>query len=513
MLAVDQLGRVAGLSPATGEEVWSVQLMPENAGEVIELLSTPAVVEDRYLVLSWQERDATTFVRQRHQVAVVDLETRSVSSEFPRVTLSGSAPAYAGGGTVEFESRWQLQRGELLPVSQSGMELGLLYVPMGNGPSEQPFHGWVFELDLDAWRASGAEAAIANVMVTTAENDCGPDGNRDQSVCGGGVWNAAGMLLDQPTPGGAFELFVPTGNGRQDLDVGAYAHSVLRVSRGLSFDPGCDAALCADFDEYLPDPACQSSCENLFMARLMEGDPPLSPENGVCDGLTFLECYAVMDGDLGANAPVLVQVQDGPRVVVQPGKDGALYLFDAAHLGRMYDRVQARDVCGTPDDACRAGWAGMFVTQPAVSEVDGDPVVIVASLMLDATHASGISAYRVVMEGDTPQFALHWNVPDFESDEARRVFRNHPGRPIIAQLGGEDVAFVVEVRRDELSGSPPGYLWGVRVRDGEVLVRTPITDAGQRYAVPLVHDDTLYLSTCNAAANAAGRIEAFRLET
>lgn len=153
----------------------------------------------------------------------------------------------------------------------------------------------------------------------------------------------------------------------------------------------------------------------------------------------------------------------------------------------------------------------MFVTQPAVSHLDGDPVVIVASLMLDATHPSGISAYRVVMEDGQPRLKLHWDVPDFESEEAISVFRNHPGRPVITQLGGEDVAFVVEVRRDPLSGDPPGYLWGVRVRDGEVLVHTPITDAGQRYAIPLVHDDTLYLSTCPAAASTGGRIEAFTL--
>lgn len=511
VLGVGQFGKVAGLDPSSGAEVWSVQLEPANAGEVIELLSTPGLVNDRYLVLAWQERDGTSFLRLRHRVGVVDLETRALSAEFPVLTLSASVPAYAGGGTVEMESRWQLQRGTILPVSQTGMELGLAYVPMGNGPSEQPFHGWVFELDLDAWRSSGAGAAIASVMTTTAETDCGPAGNRETRVCGGGVWNAAGMLLDQPSAGGPFDLYVPTGNGRQDLDRGAYAHAVLRMSRGLSFDPGCDPTLCADFDELDPDPACQSTCTDLSMARLMPGEAPLSPPNGLCDGRTFLDCLGELDGDVGANAPVLAQVAGGPRVLVQPGKDGGLYLFDATEMGRLYDRAQVREFCGTADDACRAGWAGMFVTQPAVAYVDGDPVVIVASLMLDATHPSGISAHRVVMDGATPRFETHWEVPDFASEEARRVFRNHPGRPVVATVGGEDVVFVVEVRRDALSGSPPGYLWGVRVRDGELLVRTPITDAGQRYAIPLVHDGRLYLSTCPADATTNGRIEAFSL--
>ncbi|MCZ7683942.1 MAG: hypothetical protein M5U28_36315 [Sandaracinaceae bacterium] len=75
------------------------------------------------------------------------------------------------------------------------------------------------------------------------------------------------------------------------------------------------------------------------------------------------------------------------------------------------------------------------MTQPAVAYVDGDPVVIVASLMLDATHPSGISAHRVVMDGETPRFETHWQVPDFASAEAIEVFRNHPGRPVIGQRG------------------------------------------------------------------------------
>jgi hypothetical protein len=219
----------------------------------------------------------------------------------------------------------------------------------------------------------------------------------------------------------------------------------------------------------------------------------------------------VLDADLGANAPVIFDVQGGPRALVQPGKDGALYLFDAEHMGTLYHRLQSRDVCGTATMECQAYWAGTYVTRPAVTYLDGDPIVIVASLMLDSSHYSGISAYRVVMEGDAPRLVPHWDAPARDSDDARIVFRNHPGRPIVGQLAGEEVVFVVEVRRDALSGSPPGYLWGVRVRDGEIILRAPITEAGQRFAIPLIHDDTLYLSTCPPGAVDMGRIEAFSL--
>jgi hypothetical protein len=513
ILAVDQLGLVAGLDPETGERAWTVQL-PRQGGDVrIELFSTPTVVQrdgaDRYVFFAWQDIDPT-WLRHGHRVAAIDLETRALATDFPMLTLEGSSPAFDGSGDVVFESRWQLQRGTLLHVDVSDRELGLIYVPLGNGPSEQPFHGWVFELDLDAWQ-DDVGTAIVGTLLTTQESDCGPLGNRDASRCGGGVWNASGLLIDRPDPDGPYDLYVPTGNGRQDLDRGAYAHSVMRTGRGLAFERNCDETLCATYDQFNPDPACQASCENVFLARLPVGDPPLVPEDGSCDGLTFMECYGVLDADLGANAPVIFDVPDGPRVLVQPGKDGALYLFDAEHMGTLYQRVQAREVCGTATMMCQAFWAGMFVTRPAVAYVDGDPIVIAASLMLDSAHYSGISAYRVVMEDGAPRMIPHWDAPPRDSAPGLTAFRNHPGRPVVANIGGEDYVFVVEVRRDTLSGSPPGYLWGVRARDGEVIAHLPITGAGQRFAVPLVHDDTLYITTCDARATGEGRIEAFSL--
>jgi hypothetical protein len=513
ILAVDQLGLVAGLDPETGARAWTVQL-PTQGGDVrIELLSTPTIVHDRYAFFAWQDIDPT-WLRHGHRVAVIDLEERALSDEFPMLTIEGSWPAFDGSGDVVFESRWQLQRGALLHVDVNDRDLGLVYVPLGNGPSEQPFHGWVFELDLDAWRAEGPDAAIVGTLLTTQENDCGAPGNRDASRCGGGVWNASGLLIDRPDPTGPYDLYVPTGNGRMDLDVGAYAHSVMRTGRGLAFERNCDETLCANFDGLDPSKACQDSCENLFMARLPEGEPALMPEDGTCDGMTFLQCYGALDADLGANAPVIFDVPSGPRVLVMPGKDGALYLFDAEHMGTLYQRVQARDFCGTETDTCQAFWAGTFVTRPAVAYLEnGDPVVVIASLMLDSTHYSGFSAFRVVMEEGAPRMIPHWNAPDTESPDGLVAFRNHPGRPIIGELNGETVAFVVEVRRDELSGRPPGYLWGVRVEDGEVLVRTPITDAGQRFAVPLIHDDVLYLTTCPPGAADGGRIEAYSLSS
>jgi hypothetical protein len=73
-----------------------------------------------------------------------------------------------------------------------------------------------------------------------------------------------------------------------------------------------------------------------------------------------------MDYDLGATAPVKATLTDGHSVLIQPGKDGGVYLIDADHLGTQYDRLQIADICDTPDDPCKTSWSGMIVTQPTL---------------------------------------------------------------------------------------------------------------------------------------------------
>lgn len=507
-------GEVRLIAANDGEDLWAMQLAPTAPADRIGVLATPAIIADRYAVFGYSEIVSSPWNVLAFYVAVLDLETRGLSPEFERVHIQASRPAHATDEQVVFEPLRAVNRGAMRHVEVPDRELGLVYASYGNGPSVQPFHGWVFELDLDAWRDGGGESAISGVLLTTAENDCGPPGNNATMVCGGGVWNAAGPTVDH-RPDGSYEIFVSTGNGRVDFDVGAYAHSVMRVRRGLVFERECDATLCAPFDEIDPARDCLESCRNVFVPRLEEGEPPLIDGEGRCEGKTFLECYGELDADLGANAAVVFEVPAGPRVVVQAGKDGALYLVDAEHLGRMYQRLQIMDICGTLDDPCEASWLGMFVTHPVVAEVDGDPVVILSGQMGDNTHPAGITAVRVAMDGDEPRMTVHWQVPDFESDEALRVFRNQSGRPTLAIIEGETYVLVVETRRalfSRVTGiDPPGQLWAVRVRDGHLGLRADLTDAGQRYSIPYVAGDHVYVTSCEGRGERDGRVEAYRL--
>jgi hypothetical protein len=508
LLVVDMRGTVAGLDPLSGETLWTTSL-PVSDDLQGHVMATPAAVAGQGLVvIAWQDVEPENFARVSHHAAVVDLDAQAVDPRFPTVTFEAEVPDAEGEGSVVFRPRFSLQQAQLVHAHTSDTTAGLAYVGFGNAPSVLPWHGWLFELDLDAWVQGGAEAAVAGLLVTTPDSDCegmvGTDGARSM-ICGGGIWAPAGPQL-RMDEGPDHHLIVPTGNGDLDLSRDHYANTLMRVPRGLEFDPECDETLCADFDRIEPSEACMASCRNLFIPRLMPGDPPLSPDSGVCDGLTFVECYAVLDQDLGANAPASVHLADGRELLVQPGKDGALYLLDAEHLGTLYDRYQAVDFCGTPDDPCRADWAGMFVTQPVVTEVDGDPLVMAASFMFDDTHPAGVVAVKVVLEDGEPRLRPQWEAPSFDTSEAIQRFRRHASRMALGAYGGEEYAWVVDVGPQRARGT----LLGVRVRDGEIVVRRSLDGPGERYMEPILEGERLYVTSCETPT-VEGQVEAFRV--
>ena len=482
-------GQLTALIPQTAEVAWRMRLpLPEGLAPFI--VATPIQVKDK-LVLAYQTRSTKTWQRVDHRVTVVDLNTRAVDAAYPELILRAEKLAWDGVGRVALNPPTAHIR-SLVHAFSADRDMGYAYVSFGNPGDIQPWHGWVFEVDLDAWKTHGAEAAVSGVLLTTPEADCGDKkyGDRD-TVCGGGVWTPTGPLV---VPGGdSFELLIPVGNGQLDLQRQDYAQSLLRVGPGLDFDPNCDPELCADFAPHDPDHACLQSCKHLFIPRLLPGDPPLRPASGQCDDKTFMECLARLDADLGANAPVKVSVPNGPRVYVQPGKEGAIYLLDAEHLGTLYDREQIVDMCGTKEDKCRQDWAGMIVTQPVLTEAGGNPVVVISTFMLDQTHPAGLVALRIVIKDGRPQFEPFWQAPDFSTPEAVQAFRHRPSLVTLSSFGGEDYVWVVDVNSEE---DGTGTLYGVRVSDGTIIARREMVGRGQRFTRPLVRGRTLYVSSC-----------------
>ena len=322
-------------------------------------------------------------------------------------------------------------------------------------------------------------------------------------VCGGGIWTPAGPPIY--SSGDEYELFVPTGNGQIDLGRHDYANTLMRLKPGLNFDAGCDATLCADFNPVNPDKACMASCKNLFIPRLLEGDTPLRPAGGDCDNKSFWECLAWMDYDLGSSAPVKVDMNNGHSVMVQPGKDGSVYLIDAEHLGTQYDRLQIVDICGTKADECKALWMGMIATQPVLTSIDDTPVVVIPTFVNDKTHPAGLVALKIVLEEGRPKFKRFWQFPDPSSSEAVQNFRWHASLPAIAKLGksGDATIWIVNIGN-------PGTLYGVRIRDGALVAKQALKGVGRQDAAPLIHGNNLYVASTMPGTNKA-MIEAYRI--
>ena len=482
VLVASSDGTITAVEPLTGAAAWSLR-PPASSERRPFLAATPAWVGGS-LVVSYQEG-------QTHRVAVIDLERRAYDDDYPVLELAAEKQAADASGVVSFNSLTALSRAAVAHARTDETEMGYVYVSFGGLMDIQPWHGWVFEIDLDAWKAKGAKAAVSGVLLTTPETDCGEPGASGSyhMLCGAGVWAPAGPQVYW-TEGG-FELLVPTGNGQLDLTRKDYANTLMRLRRGLEFDPACDEQLCADFDPIRPAEECMESCRNLFIPRLMPGDSPLRPASGACDEKTFIECSAALDYDLGANAPVKVDLPGGPSVYVQPGKDGSLYLIDSTSMGVLYDREQVVEICGAPGDDCSENrWRGMMVTQPAVTRVGADPVVIVPTFNFDKTHPAGLVALKIVLKENTPRFEPFWRAPDSSTAEAVKRFRYYPSRVVISSFQQEAYAWVVDVGE---SPTARGTILGVRVRDGMIVRRVELAGRGTRHVRPLMHDNVLYV--------------------
>ena len=478
----------------TGARIWDL-VLPAPDGEMAYVTGTPARIGDLLVVAyhttarTEEPRDVGTR-RLRHLVAVVDLRARAVSADFPdAVELAGSMPASDGSGDVEFRPSNALARSDVTVGVEPDDELGRAYVAFGNARDIQPWHGWAFEVDLDAWKASGPDTAVSARFLTTPERDCGPAGQSGsrERICGGGLWAPSGQLVVQRDDG--YDVILASGNGQLDLARNDYANTLMKVGPGLAFDDGCDPDACAAFDPDQPAEACAASCQNLFIPRMPRGLPYPAPEDGVCDGLTMYECWQKKDY-IGGSTPVYVEVDD-KQVLVYPTKDGALYMVDAGHLGTLYDRVQLAAICGTREDRCALDWAGMIVSQPVMTEVGGEPLAITATFVPDATHPAGVVAVKIVMQDGEPRFAPYWQAPRFDSGEAIRRFRRHPSRITLATYDGIEIAWVLEVNK-----GGKGQLLGIRVWDGAIVVDQQLHGSGTRFTVPLVYEDRVVLSSC-----------------
>jgi hypothetical protein len=494
-------GVVAVLNGETGVLEWQINV-PTPEGQEAQLISTPVIINDK-LVILYQCLEKG--VRTSHRLAVIDLAQQKLDDTFPVLVLSAEKPSTDGLSTVKFNPPTAFSHAAVKHWLKPGSTWGNVYAAFGNSGDTQPFHGWLFEIDMDAWQQQGEKQAISNVLLTTPEAECpvSIESGTQEMICGGGIWTPGGPQL-YPTTNDSVDIFVPVGNGQVDLARHDYANTIMRVQPGLQFNPECDEQLCKNFNASQPSNACMASCKNLFIPRLASGNTPLKPSNHECDNKTFWECLAWMDYDLGGSSPIKVTLKNGHSVLLQAGKEGAVYLIDANHLGTQYDRLQIVDVCGTPSDPCKAGWMGMIVTQPALTYVDKEPVVVIPTFVPDNTHAAGVVALKIVLEEGKPKLQKLWHYPGPINSKAVQSFRSHPSLPVISTLGKDAVAWVVDIGN-------PGTLYGLRVKDGSLVVKQSLLGVGRQLSAPIINGNTLYLASIMPGINKA-LIEAYRIK-
>jgi hypothetical protein len=499
VLMISTAGKLTALDPNSGETVWHVSL-PAPDGQEPYLVATPAQV-GRKLTVAYQTTLEGLDARQDHWVVVFDLEERALDQDFVPLQLSGRVATPDSSAVVKFLPSNALSRSAVAHVPKPVGGLGYVYIAFGNAADVQPWHGWLFEVDLDSWRERGTESAISGKLVTTFETSC-PSGSKGR--CGGGIWTPAGpyAVLSESRP----ELLVPIGNGQFDITGGSYGNTVMRLTQGLEFNPGCHSHLCSGVNLAHPSEACFRSCKNLFVPRLPANDESYPFPLGSCDSASFSQCPSDVDYDLGANAPVRVDLKQGPPVIVQPGKDGGLYLFDANHLGTLYDRRQIVDVCGSEEDECLMPFAGMIITQPAVVWLNEIPVIIVPTFVPDSTHPAGLVALQILVDDGLPRLELYWHTPMRSSEEARIRFRYYNTRRLVTYHGSieEPIVWVAD-----LFWEPQSHLiYGVRVEDGKIVTRVKAQGLVQRFTKPLYYNEKLYCASC---FDTGEMVEAFKV--
>jgi hypothetical protein len=502
---------IAGISPETGELLWSVDL-PEPEGRRAFAAATPVIVDDLLVVgyQVWLSDEAGNSLdegvdglgaadaRDGHYVAVIDLSTRALSQEYPALRMEATLPG--NGGDVSFRAANQFGRGDLQWAPGEDGTLGHVYVTYGNVRDIQPWHGWAFDISLDAWRTDPS-TAIQSVLVTTPETDCGTSGvsGSTQRICGGGLWAPSGPLVVEHDD--THSLVLAPANGQLDLARNDFANTLMRVAPGLAFEHGCDADACADFDVDAPSRECIESCQNLFIPRPLPGEGPPAPASGICDGLEFFECWQQLDY-IGGSTPVFIEVDEW-KLLAYPTKDGHVYLVDFDNMGQMHDRIQLVEYCGTEDDVCIWSWAGMIVTQPAVLSVDGEARLVIPTFMPDSTHPAGVVSVAVVSTDDGPRFQRRWEYPNFSSDEAVASFRAHPSRAVVHPFGDQQLVLLTE---PDLGGI--GRILALDGASGVLQAATPLAGSGYRFTRPLVIGDRVFVNSCTSDRG-PGTLEAY----
>jgi len=115
-------------------------------------------------------------------------------------------------------------------------------------------------------------------------------------------------------------------------------------------------------------------------------------------------------------------------------------------------------------------------------------------------------ALKIALENGAPKFRRFWQFPDPASAEAKQVFRSHPSLPVLSKLGkaGDEAVWIIDIGMQ-------GTIYGIRVRDGKLLVKTLMQGTGRPLSAPVIDHDALYAASSLPATHQA-ILEGFKIE-
>jgi hypothetical protein len=262
-------GAAAGAIPMPASDLNSTDIVPE-----IGITSTPVIDPvSKTIYVVGKTKESGTYVQRLH---ALDITTGAEKFGGPKV-ITASVPgngATSSGGTLQFDTKWHLQRPGLLLLN------GVVYIGFGAHQDFNTWHGWVLAYNASTLAQVGAWCATPNGQL-------------------GGLWmSGAGLAAEVPDPTNRpyGRMFVPTGNG--SYGTGSpnfnYSDSILRLD-------------------------------------LANGKPVVG------DFFTPHDQTSLDLNDLDVSSAGLLLLPDavggGKHLLIQAGKSGAVYLLDRDALG------------------------------------------------------------------------------------------------------------------------------------------------------------------------------------
>lgn len=456
LLAVTEENRVYGIDPGSGSIRWeddagkpwrSADINCENPGPYVGITSTPVIdpeTDTAYFTTKTYEDEATNEGPAVWKMHAVDVATGQERPGFP-VEIAGRAENISN---TEFDPTQELQRPALLLME------GVVYAAFSGLCDKEPFQGWI--AGVSAYHG-GLEVPRLTALWAAASG-------------GASIWQGgSGLVSDGPG-----RIFFATGNANTPgWGIGG--------SSPEAGTPGSEPP--ENLGETVARIEVQPGGE-------LKATSFFSPQNN--------EELDDEDLDLASGGPLALPSQyfgtaAFPKLLVQDGKQGVLYVLDREELGGMDPHKNGTDEVVAEVPEVGGLWGAM-----AVWPGDGGYLYIPSTGEDVIEKGSGVlRALKYDIEGDRPGF--------HSVGESAETLYYGSGSPLVTSNGTESGSAIVWQTRcptepsleEELhcEGSTLNAYAAVPVEGSMKLLWSGSIGFGTRFAAPTAGGGRIFVGT------------------